>query len=166
MCCSGRPCSACLEQSTSGIPRCWPHDERNPGKVHFVLTFIGMNGTFFPMHMLGIAGMPRRYANPYLHEYLEHLLPLNQFMTYAAILMGLAQLVLFVNFFGSLVFGKKAGRNPWNSNGLEWQAPSPPPHGNFDAPPLVYRGPYEYSNPENPAADFWPQNDSAPRRDS
>ncbi|MCA8983643.1 MAG: cbb3-type cytochrome c oxidase subunit I [Planctomycetaceae bacterium] len=136
------------------------------GKVHFVLTFIGMNGTFFPMHMLGIAGMPRRYANPYLHEYLEHLLPLNQFMTYAAILMGLAQLVLFVNFFGSLVFGKKAGRNPWNSNGLEWQAPSPPPHGNFDAPPLVYRGPYEYSNPENPAADFWPQNDSAPRRDS
>ncbi|MCG6155691.1 cytochrome c oxidase subunit I [Rubinisphaera margarita] len=127
------------------------------GKLHFVLTFIGMNGTFFPMHMLGIAGMPRRYANPYLHEYLEHLLPLNQFMTYSAILMGAAQILLLINVFGSLIWGKKAPRNPWNSNGLEWVAPSPPPHGNFEEIPLVYRGPYEYSSPERTDQDYWPQ---------
>lgn len=117
-------------------------------KVHFVLTFIGMNGTFFPMHLLGIAGMPRRYADPYLHGYLEHLLPMNQFMTVSAIIMGFAQFLLLGNFFLSIFYGKKAGRNPWNANGLEWSAPSPPGHGNFDVPPVCYRGPYEYSSPE------------------
>lgn len=117
-------------------------------KVHFVLTFIGMNGTFFPMHLLGIAGMPRRYADPYLHGYLEHLLPMNQFMTICAIIMGFAQFLLLGNFFLSIFYGQKVGRNPWNANGLEWSAPSPPGHGNFDVPPVCYRGPYEYSSPE------------------
>jgi cytochrome c oxidase subunit 1 len=117
-------------------------------KVHFVLTFIGMNGTFFPMHLLGIAGMPRRYADPYLHGYLEHLLPMNQFMTISAIIMGCAQFLLLGNFFYSIFRGEKCGRNPWNANGLEWSAPSPPGHGNFDVPPVCYRGPYEYSSPE------------------
>jgi cytochrome c oxidase subunit 1 len=117
-------------------------------KLHFVLTFIGMNGTFFPMHLLGIAGMPRRYADPYLHGYLEHLLPMNQFMTISAIVMGFAQFLLLGNFFYSMFYGKKVGRNPWGANGLEWSAPSPPGHGNFDVPPVCYRGPYEYSGPE------------------
>jgi cytochrome c oxidase subunit 1 len=117
-------------------------------KVHFVLTFIGMNGTFFPMHLLGIAGMPRRYADPYLHGYLEHLLPMNQFMTISAIVMGTAQFLLLGNFFYSIFCGEKCGRNPWGANGLEWSAPSPPGHGNFDVPPVCYRGPYEYSSPE------------------
>jgi cytochrome c oxidase subunit 1 len=117
-------------------------------KWHFALTFIGMNGTFFPMHLLGIAGMPRRYADPYLHGYLEHLLPMNQFMTISAIIMGFAQFLLLGNFVLSFFFGKKAGRNPWGANGLEWSAPSPPGHGNFDVPPVCYRGPYEYSSPE------------------
>jgi cytochrome c oxidase subunit I len=87
----------------------------------FALTFIGMNGTFFPMHLLGIAGMPRRYADPYLHGYLEHLLPMNQFMTISAILMGFAQFLLLGNFVLSFFFGKKAGRNPWGANGLNGQ---------------------------------------------
>jgi cytochrome c oxidase subunit I len=117
------------------------------GKIHFALTFIGFNGTFFPMHLLGIAGMPRRYADPYLHPYLHHLLPMNQFMTWSAFLMGFAQLLLLFNFFYSMFKGKKCGRNPWGANGLEWSAPSPPGHGNFDIPPVVYRGPYEYSSP-------------------
>jgi cytochrome c oxidase subunit 1 len=117
-------------------------------KWHFVLTFIGFNGTFFPMHLLGIAGMPRRYADPYLHGYLEHLLPMNKFMTMSAILMGFAQFILLANFAYSFFYGKKAGRNPWGANGLEWSAPSPPGHGNFDEPPVCYRGPYEYSSPE------------------
>jgi cytochrome c oxidase subunit 1 len=56
----------------------------------------------------------------------------------------------------SWFFGEKAGRNPWHANGLEWMAPSPPGHGNFDIPPVCYRGPYEYSDPRH-AEDYWPQ---------
>ncbi len=132
------------------------------GKWHFFLTFIGFNGTFFPMHLLGVAGMPRRYADPYIHPYLEHLLPMNQFMTVSAILMGFAQLILLGNFFYSIFFGPKCGRNPWNANGIEWTAPSPPGHGNFDIPPVCYRGPYEYSSPEVSDRDFLPQNELLP----
>lgn len=124
------------------------------GRVHFILTFITFNGTFFPMHLLGVAGMPRRYADPYLHEYLEHLLPMNQIMTYFAIGMGFAQFLLLGNFLFSIFFGKKAGKNPWNANSLEWVAPSPPPHGNFEKIPVVYRGPYEYSSPLTPEKDY------------
>jgi cytochrome c oxidase subunit 1 len=117
------------------------------GKAHFFFTFLGANGTFFPMHLLGVAGMPRRYADPYLHPYLEHFLPMNQFMTYSAILMGCAQFLLLFNFAYSMFYGEKVGRNPWKANGLEWTAPSPPGHGNFDVLPVCYRGPYEYSSP-------------------
>ena len=117
------------------------------GKAHFILTFIGFNGTFFPMHLLGIAGFPRRYADPYIHPYMEHLMPMNQFITICAVLMGVAQFLLIGNFISSIFIGKKAGRNPWNANGLEWTAPSPPGHGNFDILPVVYSGPYEYSSP-------------------
>jgi cytochrome c oxidase subunit 1 len=74
-------------------------------------------------------------------------LPLNQFITYSAILMGVAQFLLIGNFIYSIFKGKKVGRNPWNANGLEWTAPSPPGHGNFDILPVVYRGPYEYASP-------------------
>ena len=100
--------------------------------------------------------MPRRLADPYNYPYLEHLLPMNVFMTYSAILMGFAQLLLLGNFFYSMFWGPKCGRNPWNANGLEWDAPSPPPHGNFETVPVVYRGPYEYSSPETDK-DFLPQ---------
>ncbi|MBI3860823.1 MAG: cbb3-type cytochrome c oxidase subunit I, partial [Planctomycetia bacterium] len=117
------------------------------GKVHFFLSFIGFNCTFFPMHMLGVGGFPRRLADPYHYPYLSHLLPLNQFITYSAILMGVAQFLLIGNFLYSIFKGKKVGRNPWNANSLEWTAPSPPGHGNFESVPVVYRGPYEYSSP-------------------
>ena len=100
--------------------------------------------------------MPRRYADPYLYPYLEHLLPLNQFMTICAAIMGFAQFLLLGNIMMSWFVGKKAPRNPWNANGLEWATPSPPGHGNFDVPPVCYRGPYEYSHPDIDA-DFWPQ---------
>jgi cytochrome c oxidase subunit 1 len=68
-----------------------------------------------------------------------------------------AQVIFFVNVFISLRSGKKAGKNPFNANTLEWQADSPPPHGNFATLPTVYRGPYEYSAPGR-ADDYWPQN--------
>lgn len=133
------------------------------GKLHFILTFIGFNGTFFPMHLLGVSGMPRRYADPYLHPYLEHLLPMNQFMTCCAILMGFSQFILLFNFFYSRKFGPKCGRNPWNANGLEWTAPSPPGHGNFESVPMCFRGPYEYSDPKH-SEDFWLQTDPPAKR--
>jgi len=134
------------------------------GKVHFFLTFVGFNCTFFPMHLLGIAGMPRRYADPYLHPYLEHLMPMNRFITLSAAVMGFAQLLLLGNFFYSMFRGKKVGRNPWKANGLEWSAPSPPGHGNFDFQPVCYRAPYEYSSPEAEALgqDFIMQVDPPP----
>jgi cytochrome c oxidase subunit I len=133
------------------------------GQIHFFITFVSFNLCFFPMHLLGIAGMPRRYADPYHFPYLEHLLPINQFMTLAAIAMGFAQFLLIGNFLLSMVFGKKAGRNPWNANGLEWTAPSPPGHGNYDIAPVVYHGPYEYSSPLAGDKDYLMQTEYVPR---
>ncbi|PQO27747.1 cbb3-type cytochrome c oxidase subunit I [Blastopirellula marina] len=126
------------------------------GKTHFLLTFIFLNGTFFTMHILGAVGFPRRLADPYHYETFRHLQPINQFMTICAILMVASQIPFILNFFYSMFFGPKAGRNPWRANGLEWQAPSPPGHGNFDFQPIVYRGPYEYGSPETDE-DYYPQ---------
>jgi cytochrome c oxidase subunit I len=133
------------------------------GQWHFLITFLAFNVTFFPMHLLGVSGFPRRYADPYHFPYLEHLLPLNKVMTIAAIVMGFAQFLLLLNFFGSLFWGRKSGLNPWGANGVEWTAPSPPPHGNFESVPVVYRGPYEYSSPESGDRDYLPQTDFVPR---
>lgn len=124
------------------------------GKLHFFLTFVFLNGTFFPMHFL--SRMPRRMADPYISEAMRDLLPLNQFMTICAIGMGFTQLLFLGNFLGSMFFGRRAERNPWNSNTLEWVTATPPPHGNFEAQPTVYRGPYEYSSPEM-EEDYFPQ---------
>lgn len=126
------------------------------GKVHFFLTFLFANGTFFPMHIIGVVGHPRRYYDSTLYRTWADLQPFNQFMTICAICMGLTQLIFLGNFFYSLFWGKKAGRNPWNSNTLEWTAPSPPGHGNFESIPIVRRGPYEYGVP-GMADDFLPQ---------
>jgi cytochrome c oxidase subunit 1 len=126
------------------------------GRIHFALSFIFMNGVFFPMHQLGAAGMPRRLADPYNYEYLADLLPLNQVMTLSAIGMGLSQLILIYNIVYSLLYGPEAGRNPWRANSLEWMTSSPPPHGNFDKPVVVYRGPHEFSSPKT-KVDYLPQ---------
>ena len=117
------------------------------GKLHFWLTFLLFNAVFIPLFFLGVGGMMRRIANPMQYEFLRPLQPLNAFATIATILLLLAQLPFVVNFFWSLFAGKVAERNPWQANTLEWSAPSPPPHGNFDTVPVVYRGPYEYSHP-------------------
>jgi cytochrome c oxidase subunit 1 len=124
------------------------------GKLHFLTTFVFLNCTFFPMHFLG--RMPRRYADPYSNQSLEPLQDVNVFITYSAMLMGAVQLFFVINFFYSMFLGKRADRNPWKSNTLEWTAPNRPPHGNFESQPLVYRGPYEYSHPDADE-DFWPQ---------
>jgi cytochrome c oxidase subunit 1 len=118
------------------------------GKVHFVLTFIFSNATFYPMHIIGVGGHPRRYYDSTVYETWIHLQPLNQFMTISAVCLGFSQLIFVGNFFYSLFRGPKCGRNPWHSNSLEWSAPSPPPHGNFEEVPIVRRGPYEYGHPQ------------------
>ena len=117
------------------------------GKLHFWLTFILFNAFAFPMFFLGAGGMMRRIANPMQYDFLQPLQPLHVFATIAAILLLLAQIPFVINFFWSLFAGKVAERNPWQANTLEWTAPSPPPHGNFETVPVVYRGPYEYSLP-------------------
>jgi cytochrome c oxidase subunit I len=126
-------------------------------KVHFVLTYIFFNLTFFPMHILGVGGHMRRIYNPLQYEFLQDLQGINVFITVSALLLGLSQIPFVVNFAWSLFAGKKADKNPWEANTLEWSAASPPPHGNFgETIPTVYRGPYEYSSPEVPE-DYLPQ---------
>jgi len=127
------------------------------GKLHFWGTLIGFNWTFFPMHLLGLAGHMRRIYNPTQYDFLRPIQHWNQIITYGALFLGASQLLVVVNFFWSMFAGKLAGKNPWQANTLEWEAPSPPPHGNFPGPlPTVYRGPYEYSSPLV-AEDYLPQ---------
>ncbi|MCB2206078.1 cbb3-type cytochrome c oxidase subunit I [bacterium] len=128
-------------------------------KWHFWITFVSFNGTFFPMHILGIGGMMRRIYDPTIYDFLKPFQPMNEFITINAMILGFAQLLLVINFGYSWFRGQKAKRNPWRANTLEWQAPSPPPHGNFDRPLQVYRGPYEYSSPEA-VQDYLPQTTS------
>ena len=130
------------------------------GKIHFWLTLIFFNVTFFPMHILGIGGHMRRIYNPTQYEFLKPIQHINVFITQGALLLGAVQVFVVINFFYSLFAGPKAERNPWHSNTLEWSAPSPPPHGNYETTPVVYRGPYEYAAlPEGD--DYQPQFDSA-----
>jgi cytochrome c oxidase subunit 1 len=127
------------------------------GKIHFVLTYIFFNGAFFPMHFLGVGGHMRRIYNPLQYEFIQPMQDWNVFITTSALILGASQIFFLYNFFASLFAGKKAERNPWQANTLEWSAASPPPHGNFETQPVVYRGPYEYSSPEV-KEDWLPQN--------
>jgi len=128
------------------------------GHVHFWGSLICINCVFAPMFVQGMHGVHRRWWDGGLtYEQLAGpLLKWNGFMSNAAFLLGLVQLVFIFNFFWSLFAGKKIGRNPWAATTVEWDAPSPPGHGNFDHAIAVYRGPYEYSVPGAPA-DFTPQ---------
>jgi cytochrome c oxidase subunit 1 len=114
------------------------------GTIHFVGTFVLLNCVFLPMHQLGFAGMIRRSSDPYTLPGMEALQPLNAFVTWSAMLLGLWQLWFLANIVLSLVAGAAAGRNPWRARGLEWLAASPPGPGNFDAPVAVTDGPYAY----------------------
>jgi cytochrome c oxidase subunit 1 len=126
------------------------------GKVHFFLTFIFGNCVFFPMHMVGVAGLRRRIPDITAGTLEGKLIPLNEFMSISALILGTVQLIFVANFVYSLFLGPRASRNPWNSNTLEWQTGDPVPgHGNFDTVPNVLCGPYEYG--EHGAADNCPQ---------
>ncbi len=116
--------------------------------IHFTLTLIAFNLTFFPMHFLGVGGMMRRLYDTTQYAHLKHLQPLNVFISHSAFLLGAAQILFVVNFFGSMIWGKKAEPNPWKANTLEWTVSSPPPPENFKKTPQILRGPYEYSRPD------------------
>jgi cytochrome c oxidase subunit 1 len=127
------------------------------GKIHFWITFVAFNCTFFPMHILGMAGHMRRIYNPTQYDFLKPIQGINVFISISAFVLGSAQFLFLANIIWSGIKGKKATENPWNANTLEWTTPSPPPHGNWPGTvPIVYRGPYEYSSPEV-AEDFLPQ---------
>jgi cytochrome c oxidase subunit 1 len=126
------------------------------GKIHFWATLIFFHAVFIPMHLVGVAGMMRRIANPLQYDFLKPIQHWNVIITIGAVCLLLGQIPFVVNFFWALFAGKKAGDNPWQANTLEWATSSPPPHGNFVTPPTVYRGPYEYS-PEEVTDDWVPQ---------
>jgi cytochrome c oxidase subunit I len=129
------------------------------GKIHFWLTFLGVNAIFMPMHIMGIMGHPRRYAQATEYKYLAGTQGFHLFITYAAIITATVQLLFLFNLFLSLYKGKKSSANPWEATTLEWSVPSPPPHDNFGGIiPVVHHGPYEYSVPGAPK-DFVMQTD-------
>jgi cytochrome c oxidase subunit 1 len=136
------------------------------GKVHFWPTLICMNVIFLPMFLQGMAGMHRRWydggqgwnvANDHTIWGLTGF-QWNKPISWAAWIMGLAQVPFIINFFWSIKHGEKVNDNPWEATTLEWTAPSPPPHGNFIHTPVAYRGPYEYSLPGR-ERDFAMQNE-------
>ena len=130
------------------------------GKFHFWITFVGVYCIFVPMHVMGLVGMPRRYASFGEYEFLKSLHPLVLFVSIAAIITIAVQFVFYFNLFWSIFKGKKAGDNPWEATTLEWNTTSPPPHDNFAGiVPTVYRGPYEFAVPGAPK-DFMMQTDS------
>ena len=118
------------------------------GYFHFWITFICAYGVFFPMHFLGLAGLPRRYYTNSEFPMFDNLGDINEIITFFAIIGGLIQLVFVFNFFYSIFKGRKAVQNPWKSNTLEWTTPIERIHGNWDGDiPEVHRWAYDYSKP-------------------
>ncbi len=130
------------------------------GKIHFVGTTIFFNLTFLPQFALGIHGHHRRIYDPSQFAWLKPMQSYQVLSTIGVIGLLLSQIPFILNFFRSMSAGPKAERNPWKATTLEWVAPSPPGHGNFDTPVAVYRGPYEYSLPDA-KSDWLPQNEPA-----
>jgi cytochrome c oxidase subunit 1 len=130
------------------------------GKIHFWVTFLGTYAIYYPMHYIGLEGVPRRYYaygdTAFISDTVQ---TLNAGITIAAIVVALAQLLFLFNLVWSATRGKPAGSNPWRATTLEWQTPhTPPRHGNFgEELPVVYRWAYDYGVP-GAKEDFIPQN--------
>lgn len=131
-------------------------DERL-GKIHFWITFLAYYAVFFPMHYLGVSGMMRRIYDPNAYEFLQPLQPVNLFITIAAFVLFVGQILFIYNYFVSMRRGAEATENPWESTGLEWSTPVKPGHGNWEGEiPEAHRWPYDYSKP-GAKRDFVPQ---------
>ena len=135
------------------------------GFIHFWITAIGAYGVFFPMHFIGMAGLPRRYYTNTNFPYFDDLLEINVVISVFAFITAAGQLVFLYNFIHSMFYGKMASKNPWNSTTLEWTAEVKHIHGNWNGPiPEVHRWSYDYSklNKDNsdyvlPGQDYVPQ---------
>ena len=128
---------------------------------HFWVSFVGTYAVFMPMHYYGMAAALRRYSQSTEVAYMRDLLPLQQFITAAAIVTIAGQFIFLFNLFWSMKYGKVASDNPWEATTLEWTTSTPPPHDNFAGrTPVVHNGPYEYSVPGAPR-DFVMQTDPA-----
>ena len=131
---------------------------KNLGYVHVWVTAICAYGVFFPMHFIGLAGLPRRYYTNTNFPLFDDLQNVNVLITVFALVGGAFQLVFLYNFFSSIFYGKRTVQNPWNSTTLEWTAPIEHIHGNWPGElPEVHRWPYDYSKPGH-EEDFIPQN--------
>ncbi|MFA4867165.1 MAG: cbb3-type cytochrome c oxidase subunit I [Pedobacter sp.] len=127
------------------------------GYLHFWITFICAYLVFFPLHFLGLDGVPRRYYAFTEFEFMQKWVTVNILVTWAAIIAGLAQVAFLFNFFYSIFKGKVSSQNPWEANTLEWTTPVERIHGNWPGEiPTVYRWPYDYSKP-GAEQDFIPQ---------
>ena len=116
------------------------------GRIHFWVTLVGAYAIFWPMHYLGMAGVPRRYYSFETFDAFSHFGPMNKFITIAAIVVFAAQILMVINFFYSIYKGKKmTTRNPYGANTLEWTTPIDTGHGNWPGKiPSVHRWAYDY----------------------
>ncbi|UUV21796.1 cytochrome c oxidase subunit I [Paenimyroides aestuarii] len=136
---------------------------KNLGYIHFWVTVVCAYGVFFPMHFIGMAGLPRRYYTNSAFPMFDDMVDVNILITMFALVGAAFQLVFLFNFFYSIFYGKKAPRNPWRATTLEWTTPVEHMHGNWPgAIPEVHRWPYDYSKPGY-EEDFVPQ--TVPLRD-
>ena len=130
---------------------------KNLGYIHFWVTAISAYGVFFPMHFIGMAGLPRRYYTNSNFPLFDDLADTNQIITMFALMGAAVQLVFLYNFIYNIFYGKKAPQNPWKSTTLEWTASQKHIHGNWQGKiPEVHRWPYDYSKPGY-KKDFVPQ---------
>jgi cytochrome c oxidase subunit 1 len=130
------------------------------GKWHFWGTFLGTYAIYFPMHYLGILGVPRRYFAYENYDFIpDSAKDLNALISVMAIFVALVQLIFLFNLVWSLFKGEKSGDNPWEATTLEWQTETTPPgHGNWGKDiPVCHRWAYDYSVPGY-EQDFLPQN--------
>lgn len=136
--------------------------DKRMAKWHFWISFVSLNYLFFTMMVLGYAGHHRRIYNPMEFDFLKPLAGLNEYMTWAAIILGTVQGLFLFNFIWSLVKGTVAERNPWGASTLEWTLDMPIPHGNFAETPVIYDPPHEYSHPALKGTDWVPQSEPIP----
>ena len=136
---------------------------KDMGYLHFWITAISAYGVFFPMHFIGLAGLPRRYYSNSAFPMFDDLLHINKVITAFALVGGLAQLIFLANFFFSIKKGKKAVQNPWKGNTLEWTTPVEHIHGNWPGEiPEVHRWAYDYSKVDD-NGNLWDDKDFTPQ---
>ena len=129
--------------------------DKKMGYLHFWVTFISAYGVFFPMHFLGLAGLPRRYYSNAAFPMFDNLMDINVIITFFALIGGIVQIVFLFNFFYSIWYGRKSKQNPWKSNAMEWTAPVERIHGNWPGEiPEVHRWAYDYSKPNKDGTDY------------